>query len=611
MSCTAAREWVSERLDGADPPALDDHLADCADCRHFVTGVEAVRRSLRFEAVGPVPDIAGRVHARLEAEVSGAATAPPVVSLGAHRARRHRSTIAVAAAALVAGVMIGVNLVGVGDGGLRPVAAQSLPARVASAQASIDGLHADLRLIERGWNPAVPERRFDGTLDYRAPESLALQWQDETTYPSGAWRPNDVSLRTDGAAWMATGVPDCPSFAQPGCSLPPRERSVVGRPPFADDAPVPLELVVPVRSFASVDTAAVVGAGTVAGRPTVEVTVAAAQVGPLLDGLRPEGNLRAVHSTDRVELSLDAERMVPLRLRVVASDDSGRQAWAAQQGYADQPGLVVLAMDVLRLDLSAPAADRFAPPAGAVVGDAGFRPGDPGVDLTPAAPEGFTVARVGRVDGPTPTGIWSWCDGRAWVRLQATEAWSGPGLFGDLGPLVRPRAVASGEAYVSPDGRRVAVHGPAVDLVVDGSVGTETLLAVIDSMAMASVPLPTDWPEVRSATPAAIRRAVPGALGLDVAGFEPPAGRLDGDTALLFTAGAGDRRLLLAQVPGDRVSAPTESDYETAPVRGVTARYTPRGNQLEWVESGLVLSLRGTGLTRSELLAVAEGLAPL
>ncbi|HEY5886623.1 MAG TPA: hypothetical protein VIT24_02795, partial [Acidimicrobiales bacterium] len=263
------------------------------------------------------------------------------------------------------------------------------------------------------------------------------------------------------------------------------------------------------------------------------------------------------------------------------------------------------------LDLTAPAADRFAPPAGALVADAGFREGDPGLDLHPTAPTGFTVARVGRIEGPTPTGVWSWSDGRAWIRLQATEAWTGSRLFGDLGSLVRPQATAGGQAYVSPDGRRVALHGASLDLVVDGSVATETLLAVLDDVDVASVPLPPDWPEQRSASPAAIRRAVPGALGLAVPGFEHPAGRLDGDAAVLFTAGAGDRRLLLEQAPGLRVSPPTESNYETVRIRGVDARFTPGADRLEWVEDGLVLSLRGTGLTRAELVSVADQLAPL
>lgn len=599
MTCTDARGQVSERLDGLTPEGLDGHLAGCPDCRSFLEDAEGLRRALRFEAVGEVPDIATAVRTHLAAE--------PAPELA--RRRGSRSMVAVAAAALVAGVLIGANLVGVGDDGPPPVAAQSLPARVAAAQARVDGLQAELRLTERGWNPAVPERRYTGSLDFRAPESLALSWRDVTSYPSGAWRPNDVDLRTDGATWVATGVQNC--VAQPGCSSTPREQAVSGRPPFADDAPVPLELVVPVRSFPERDTAEVVGEGTVAGRSTVEVTVTASQVAPLIEGLAPAGNLRAVHPTDEVELSLDADDMVPLRIRVRASADPGRRAWAAQRGYVDQPGLVILEMEVTDLHLAAPPEDRFAPPAGTVAGDAGFRPGPTGLDLTPAVPDGFTLGRVGRIDGPTPTAVWSWSDGRAWIRLQATDAWSGRGLFGGLGPLVRPVRLGGGEAFVSPDGRRVAWHGADLDLLVDGSVGTEELLAVAAATGVVSVDLPPRWSEVRSASPGVIRRAVPGALGLDVVGFEAPAGRVDGSTAVLFTAGAGDRRLLLEQAPGRRIAQPTELAYESVRIRDVDARYASGPNRLEWVEGGLVLTLQGTGLSRAELLAVAEGLAPL
>jgi len=386
---------------------------------------------------------------------------------------------------------------------------------------------------------------------------------------------------------------------------------VVNRPPFADDAAVPLELIVPVRSFTRVDTATVVGEGEVAGRPTVEVTAVAAQVGPLLEGLAPAGNLRAVHPTDEVHLSLDAERMVPLRLRVVASTDPDRVAWAVQRGYADHPGLVILDLAVTALDLGVPPADDFVPPTSPAAVDAGFRAGDPGLALDPSVPDGFATSREGRVDGATPTAIWSWSDGRAWIRLQATDAWAGSGLFGDLGPLVRPRPFGDGEVFVRADGRRIGLHADGLDLVVDGSVGTDELVAVLDGLDVAPVDLPEDWPEHRSASQAAIRGAVPGALGLGVEGFERPAARLDGGSVVLFAVGAGDRSLRLDQVPGTRISPPLEPDYVTVEVRGHPGRYAPGSGRLEWVEDGRVQILRGTGLTRDELLAVAEGLQPL
>jgi hypothetical protein len=506
---------------------------------------------------------------------------------------------------VLVGAVIGASLVGLGDDGPQPVAAAALPWRVAAAQATMDGLHAELQLVERGWHPDVPERRFSGTLDYRAPESLALTWRDETTYPSSSWRPNDVRLVTDGATWVASGMRSCPIVDLPGCGAGPDEQAVTGRPPFADDAPVPLELVVPVQSFASADTATVVGEGTVAGRPTIEVTAIAAQVGPLLDGLRPAGNLRDLHPTDRVELSLDEERMVPLRLVVRASDDPERQRWAALRGYDDEPGTTLLAMEVVDLDLSLPPADRFIPPAGLAPVDAGFVPGPPRVGLGPVPPAGFTAGREGTIGGATPVGVWSWSDGRAWVRLQVTRTWPGPGLFGGLGSPVRPTDEG---VFVSADGQRVAVHGAGIDLVVDGSVSTSQLVDLALAQGVTPVAVPASWPEQRSASAAEIQATVPGAFALDVAGFDAPAGRLDGRSAVLSAAGAGDRRLELVQRGGDRISPPLGLDYDTVRVRGREARYTPDASRLEWVERGLVVVLVGIGLSRAELVGVAEGL---
>ena len=634
MTCLDARAAVSARLDGEVVDGLDEHLAACGDCAAFARSAEGLRRALRFEAVGAVPDLAPAVRARLVAEpdlvpptatvtASSTPTEPTAVGAWAHAGpRRERSTLFAAAAALIAGILIGANLVGIGGEGPEPVAAATLPERVVAAQGAVDGLHEELRLVERGWHPAVPERTYTGTLDYRAPESLRLHWRDGTDYPAGGWPANDVDLRTDGRSWRATGLADCPSPSQP-CGGRPRTRAVTGRPPFADVDPVPLELIVPVRSFTRLDTAAVTGEGEVAGRRTVEVRLGAAQVGPLLDGLAPAGNLRAVHPTDEVALSLDAEHMVPLALRVTASDDPDRPPWAARRGYADHAGLVVLDLVVTEVDLDVPPEDRFAPTPDATASDAGFRDGAPELDLAPSAPAGFSVHRTGRILGATPTDIWSWSDGRAWIRLQATTAWTGPGLFGDLGDLVRSRPLTgsgadagdgragAGEVWVRADGRRVGLHGAGVDLVIDGSVGSEALVEVLAALDVAPVPLPQDWPEHRAATRGAIRRAVPGALGLGVEGFERPVARVDGAAVVLVAAGAGDRSVRLDQVSGKRISPPIEVDYDVVRVRGRPGRFAPASGRLEWVEDGRLHILRGTGLTREELLAVADGLVPL
>jgi hypothetical protein len=54
-------------------------------------------------------------------------------------------------------------------------------------------------------------------------------------------------------------------------------------------------------------------------------------------------------------------------------------------------------------------------------------------------------------------------------------------------------------------------------------------------------------------------------------------------------------------------SSATQSEVE---VRGVTGRWTPDRNQLEWVDQGVYYSLDAAGLSLADLLAVAALLEP-
>jgi hypothetical protein len=60
VSCEEAREAISARLDGEQPPfsaaSLDAHIVLCQPCREFEGAALAIGRRLRLRARRPVPD---------------------------------------------------------------------------------------------------------------------------------------------------------------------------------------------------------------------------------------------------------------------------------------------------------------------------------------------------------------------------------------------------------------------------------------------------------------------------------------------------------------------------------------------------------------------------
>ena len=651
MSCSEAMAELSAAVDGELGPGqarqLDDHLAGCPACGAFRDRLLALRRQLRFEPVGVVPDVAPRVLAELRSAGAGrggvdnrayppsrSATLPhrgtrrpePGLRRGRRRGLQRGRRLLPVAAAFLCGVVLGATFIGLGRGGPGQVAMADLPARVVAAQRTLTSLAADVSLVERGWHPSVPERRFTGRLRYRAPEHLALELTDRTAYPSAAWPRGDLGLVVTGDRWWARGQRACPPEALPGCApATPRVRLVERREPFADATPVPLDLVTPVGSFTPAGAGAPIGPRRVAGRPATGVATTAAQVAPMLAGLAPPGagNLRSLHPSDRAELWLDTQRLVPLALRVTAAGTDERRAWADANGYRDRPGQVVLELTLARVSLDRPLeADAFPPPpAGARAEDAGFRDRGAGAGglagfAAPAPgwlPAGFRAHRAGMAgEAPGPTvAVRTWTDGRAWVKVRATRTWPGGRLFGDLGELVRPVGLGAGVAYRSEDGTRVAVHGQGLDLLVTGSVSEADLARVAASLPVAGRPVPAGWAEAATSTLPEATAADPGLRRpRDLRGFAPPAVRVDGRTVTLAYAGPGSRGFLLAQAPGDRLTPPLDSGPAGVRVRGADGRWSPGRGELEWVEQGRTISLRSSTLPLEELLAIAATLEP-
>ena len=131
------------------------------------------------------------------------------------------------AAAFVVGALVGGAVMGLGRSRPDAVVAADLGQRVLRAETEVTSLDASVTISEHGWNPAVPVRRFEGTLRYRAPESLAVVLRDRTAYPSGAWLHNDTTLVIDGGRSWTEGRPGCPVVRQPVCEPPEPQRLAV------------------------------------------------------------------------------------------------------------------------------------------------------------------------------------------------------------------------------------------------------------------------------------------------------------------------------------------------------------------------------------------------
>lgn len=590
MNCDLAQRSLSALADGeppdADGAAVAAHLDGCDDCRAFDATVRSVRQRLRFEPVGPLPDLTTGVLARLSTE----------------RTRRRLPTLAAVAAAVVVGAVAGASFVGLGTAP-RDVAAADLPTRVLEVQPAVTTLSATVTVREAGG------REWRGTLAYRAPESLAvlLTAPDATVLATVA----------DGDRWWATWPRRCAPPAPGACALT-TTRVVERRAPFADDAAAPLELVSPVDSLVASATPHALGRRDIAGRAAIGIRVPAAQVAEVLRGLDPNGALRPVHPTDEVELWLDEAQLVPLELVVLAGSSPERLRWAAAAGLTDRAGDTVLEVHLADVVFDAPLPDGAfpPPPADGDHTDGGFVEG--GADDAPVPadlPAGLEPGRSGTVG---PVGVRSWSDGRAWLVVRATRSWPGGRLFGGVGQFVVPLDLGeAGTAYAAADGAAVALHGDGTDVVVRGNVGVDVLRRAAASLGVVGRVVPEDWSESATATITEAHRAAPDLLVLDdLDGFGPPAVRIDGSNVTIRYVGAGDRAVEIVRSeltllpPPIKLTPPSDPDVVAVDVRGTTGRYVGGTGDLEWVEAGHVRVLRGAALTRDELVALADGLRP-
>ena len=582
--CERVRAELSAAHDEHRPPNEEAtrHIDGCGACALFAAQLSHLDELLAADLFEKHPDVADAVVERL-----------------APRRTRWMSIAAVALVGLTVGVALGV-LGSRSDLGR----ASDLAELFHRTGPGLDALSAELLVVERGFHPEVPERVYVGSMNYLAPETLAFELADTTSYPGDEWIPNDVRVTFDNGDFAVKATTGCPIPAMPGCLGEPVESGIIDQPPFVEGTLRPLELIGPGRSFILPNGTDVAGTPDLGGRSAVQVrsTVAAVE---LLEAITEHGSWRELHPTDPVVMWLDLETLVPVRIEVFAADTFERELWQVRRGYVDEPDglepIFILAMSDLDTD---PVEEPAVLSVDSVSG--GFLMSD--VELPRlAVPDGFAEHRSGvrfLHDGGEVS-VASWSDGRAWLKMETIESWDGSHLFGMTSQFVQPVDLGRNSVgYLAPQGDAISIHSNDIDIVIRGSIAKETLIEVAASLSTIGLPVPASWDE---AAVIGLDDLPTGTLVPDVEGWSILA-RLDtGQTAILLT-GAGQRGVLITQGPGRQQSLPVGSDVSAVDLRGTTGTFDAAVGVLEWVEDGARVRIASDTVTKETLLDIAKSM---
>ncbi len=633
--------------EGIEAPDVRAHLSTCARCAAFADGARRAREAVRASGPEPAPDLGGAIMTRVRAEAAAvrprAILPRPAARVSGGIGARPRWRTLVAAA--LVGAVLGVTLVtqGLLPRKARPAFAGNIPREIAAAARGVDGYSAAYRVIERGWRASVPVRTFDVNVAFASPERFAVTVRDTTGYPPGGWIPNDSRLVVDGARWWLRGPEPCVAGIAGACSTSVTTRTVTGRPPFDGDAPMPTDVILPMTTLAGSGSAQVLGESTVAGRPAVEVGLSAQDAAPLFAFFQQAGSWRPFYPTDRVSLWLDPRTWFPLAYTVTASAGQDRAAWAATNGLPHEAaGAQLLSVRLTTFSTATPPASDFGiPPAsGSAVVDEGFVPASPGalsrsVGFAPVEPSclaGLSPYRSGSLASAPGTALLSYSNGLAWLKIDESRTYRGPGLFGNMDAFAQRVVLpGGGTGYYEPAtaqvGRRVSIHSNGLDIYLESNLPPSTLLRIAGSLPVKGVDLPSSWAVQRAGGGLIIAR-VPFGEALRRAGFPVlvpralPAGygmvasqliRFPGGSAVALYYGRpgiepGGFGIRVYESPGGQVPPASGTGVASVRVGNVLGRWTPDQGELEWVDGGVYRSVTAPGLGLAEVVAIAGSL---
>ncbi|MDQ3985866.1 MAG: anti-sigma factor [Actinomycetota bacterium] len=617
MLCEQTIPELSARLDGECSPELarkiDEHLASCPQCARRAVSIARVRKTIRTRPAESVPDLSEAILERVREE--------SVV----HKTRREwrvRLRLGAAAAVVSALILAGVSIP-FRDGGPAEVAlASDIVRAVSSAARALDNYEATISVIERGWHPRVPIRRFDASLAFSAPESFRLRITDLTDYPrTGDWRPQDVLLVANPRAWWIEEPPTCPAAAlRPRCDLPAglEQRSLVERRPFDGTIGLPTDIVLPLKTLSTTTGLRVEGLDTVAGRSAYRISLSYRRAVPLISSLQAGGSWRPLHPSDRVTLWLDEQTWFPLKFSVVAGSSAEREVWSRVMQLSDRPGMVLLEAETT--DFSEPprlSSDSFAIPDEGTIASGGFQEeGGEAVEaeLAPSYVAGLRPYRSGTTR--QNESILAYARGMSWLKVVGRRD------GGAAAPAAQEVRLQGGWGYYEPAtlnrGRLLHVFGSDSSVTLEANLPRHALMNVAES-------LPVSGRRLRSLPSSELRRVPISAV--DKVGFahtpeRPPDGYAlraatiarspGGRTLTLYYRGAESEfdglGIRITHSTGVALLPPSPGHLVNVSVGDQTARWFPERGEVDWLEDGVYTTVAAPSFDLGTILQVARSL---
>jgi hypothetical protein len=652
VNCNAVQLVLSARMDGdrvaaRQAAAAVAHAETCTNCRTFAERSARIRSAVRIRAAEPVPDLVESIMATVARE-----RVRPSVRLLAERRvrpgltrrprhRRRRTTLAPAAAAAVAGLVLGSVLVGGPwqSAENRPIAAAAIVRNVRTVAPTLDAFHGTYTIHEFGLSREVPERLLDMEVAFRSPQRFRLEVRDRTDYPSRSWTPTHLRFIQDVTTTFTSGPSGCPGDL-PAHVCPRTRAAVTHLAEFSAAAPLPADLVLPITTFGSTTGFEVLGSDRIGDRDAIRVRLSFGRAAPMFPFLRMGGTWRPYFDRDPVLLWLDARSSLPLRVLVHPSRSPERSAWELRYGLGvESPEEPILDVQLVSESTEPPSFDLFripgvpteptTPPLEELPDRIGYLPATPTDrgDL-----ELVSIVLPPRSAPAAPSSMLVYAEGLDYLKVGERRDWVGPEPFGPVDPGAQQILLdGGGVAYYEPAGegfgRRLAIHADGSDVFLETNLPRGRLLQIASSLPLVGRPLPPDRRDRGSAgidveridvaeglnaagLPASLATTLPDGYVVASAERSTIGSALQGVTLHLrqLDTDAAGEPLTLHVERDTELPLPSSSEQGLISFAGLEARWTPTRSELEWVDRGVYHSLHG-GMDLRSLIEIAGAIA--